>query len=231
MKQIILVSLLLCAIATKAQNNELGSWNILNIKYAHSNKYSAFAEAQIRSLKLYDHFHYHEYKAGINYHFISNTVFTLAAGNYQTYKEGGNFIVPKNNNEFRIWPQITLNQTIKKIKIEQRYRTELRFTNNGYRNRFRYRLGISYAFGKTSKNYKPFKVNVSNELFFTTKEPYFERNRINFTFSFKPSKMTIIQLGYLHQFDYKINDETGRDFIQVGLFIEFAKKSENKTKS
>jgi hypothetical protein len=72
---------------------------------------------------------------------------------------------------------------------------------------------------------------VSNELFFTTKEPYFERNRINFTVSFKPSKMTTIQLGYLHQFDYKINDETGRDFLQVGLFVEFAKKSENKTKS
>jgi hypothetical protein len=89
MKQIILVSLLLCAISTKAQNNELGSWNILNIKYTHSNKISAFGEAQIRSLKLYDHFHYHEYKAGINYYFISNTVFTLAAGNYQTY-EGRN---------------------------------------------------------------------------------------------------------------------------------------------
>jgi len=224
MKKVIIVLLLFFAFSIKAQNNELGSWNILNIKYTHSNKISAFGEAQIRSLKLYDHFHYHEYKAGINYYFISNTVFTLAAGNYQTYKEGGNFIVPKNNNEFRIWPQITLNQTIKKLKIEQRYRSELRFTSNGYRNRFRYRLGISYAFGKTSKNYKPFKVNVSNELFFTTKEPYFERNRINFTVSFKPSKMTTIQLGYLHQFDYKINDETGRDFLQVGLFIEFAKK-------
>jgi hypothetical protein len=37
-----------------------------------------------------------------------------------------------------------------------------------------------------------------------------------------------LQLGYLHQFDYKINDETGRDFFQIGYFVElFGKKSSN----
>jgi hypothetical protein len=27
-------------------------------------------------------------------------------------------------------------------------------------------------------------------------------------------------LGYLRQFDYKINDETGKDFIQIGYFLD-----------
>jgi hypothetical protein len=36
-------------------------------------------------------------------------------------------------------------------------------------------------------------------------------------------------VGYLHQFDYKINDETGRDFLQVGYFIELFKKATTKT--
>jgi hypothetical protein len=31
-------------------------------------------------------------------------------------------------------------------------------------------------------------------------------------------------MGYLHQFDYKINDETGRDFIVIGYTIEFLSK-------
>jgi hypothetical protein len=31
-------------------------------------------------------------------------------------------------------------------------------------------------------------------------------------------------LGYLHQFDYRINDEIGRDFLVVGLYFEFARK-------
>jgi len=49
-------------------------------------------------------------------------------------------------------------------------------------------------------------------------------------FNYKPSKATTIQIGYLHQFDYKINGEIGRDFIQIGYFIElFRKTSQNIT--
>ena len=116
-----------------------------------------------------------------------------------------------------------------KLKIEQRYRAEFRFTSNGYRNRFRYRLGLSYPIGKERNSYKPFQISVSNELFFTDKEPYFERNRMLLSFNYKPLKSTILQVGYLHQFDYKINDETGRDFLQIGYFIEIFKKQSSKT--
>lgn len=149
---------------------------------------------------------------------------SLGAGSYQTYKERGNFVLPKNNNEFRLWPQIILLHSIGKIKIEQRFRAEFRFTSNGYRNRFRYRIGLSYPFGKEKNKYLPFQVSASNEIFFTDKEPYFERNRFLLAFNYKPSKATTIQIGYLHQFDYKINDETGRDFLQIGCFIEFFRK-------
>jgi hypothetical protein len=203
-----------------AQAVELGSWNILNLKYNYDDKWSVFGEGQLRSLQFYSDFHYYEYKVGINYKFHKNVKLTLGAGSYQTYKEGGNFVLPKNNNEFRIWPQIIFFQSIGKFKIEQRYRTELRFTTNGYRNRFRYRLGVSYPFGKEINEYKPYQISASNELFFTDNEPYFERNRFLVAFNYKPSKASTIQIGYLHQFDYKINDETGRDFIQLGYFIE-----------
>jgi len=51
----------------KSQQTNLGSWNILNVKYTLSDKWSFFGEGQIRSLKLYDHFHYYEVKGGVNY--------------------------------------------------------------------------------------------------------------------------------------------------------------------
>jgi hypothetical protein len=212
-----------------AQTLDLGTWNILNLKYNHNDKLSFFGESQLRSLKLYNNFHYYEYKGGINYKVHKNVKLTLGAGSYQTYKEGGNFVLPKNNDEFRIWPQVILSQSVGKLKIEQRYRSELRFTSNGYRNRFRYRLGVSYPFGEERNEYKPFQISASNEIFFTDKEPYFERNRMLLAFNFKPSKATIIQIGYLHQFDYKINDETGRDFFQIGYFIEFFRKPASNT--
>jgi hypothetical protein len=206
------------------QNIELGSWNILNLKFKYNEQWSAFGEAQLRSLKLYDHFHYYEFKGGVNFKLEKNVILTLAAGSYQTYKEGGDFILPKNNDEFRLWPQVVLLQSIGKFKIEQRYRTELRFTSNGFRNRFRYRVGVAYPFGKQRNDYKPFQLGINNEIFFTDKEPYFERNRLSFSFNFKPSKNTSILIGYLHQFDYKINDETGRDFLQIGYFIDLKRK-------
>ena len=212
-----------------AQNLDLGSWNILNLKYNINNNWSVFGEAQLRSLKLYDNFHYYEYKGGLNYKVHQNATLAIGAGSYQTYKEGGDFVLPKNNDEFRIWPHIVLFQSLGNLKIEQRYRAEFRFTSNGYRNRFRYRVGLSYPFGTEKKNYKPFQITASNELFFTDKEPYFERNRMLFAFNYKPSKSTTLQIGYLHQFDYKINDETGRDFLQIGYFIEISERKSTNT--
>ena len=209
-----------------AQYRDLGSWNILNIKYKVNEKWNLMGETQLRSLKLYDQFHYYEYKAFINYSLAKDVKLTLGAGSYQTYKEGGNFILPKNNNEFRLSPQLILLQSVGKLKIEQRYRFESRFSSNGYRNRYRYRLGLFYPLGKEKKDgYKPFQLIASNELFFTDSEPYFERNRLLFNFNYKPSKSSTIQIGYLHQFDYKINDETGKDFIVLGFYYEIFRKS------
>ncbi len=230
MKRVILATtiFLLLINTTVAQNFDLGSWNVLNLKYNVDSKWSFFGEAQLRSLKFYNNFHYYEYKGGVNYKFHKNATLSLGAGSYQTFKEGGNFVKPKNNDELRIWPQITILNSVGKIKLEQRYRAELRFTSNGYRNRFRYRLGLSYPFGKERNDYKPYVITASNELFFTDKEPYFERNRMLIAFNYKPSKSKTIQIGYLHQFDYKINDETGRDFLQIGFFFEiFRKQSKN----
>jgi hypothetical protein len=213
-----------------AQALDIGSWNILNVKYNHDEKLFFFGEAQLRSLKLYSNFHYYEYKGGINYKVQDNFKVTLGAGSYQTYKEGGDFVLPKNNDEFRLWPQAILYQSIGKLKIEQRYRTEFRFTSDGYRQRFRYRLGISYPFGKERNKYKPFQLSASNEIFFTSNEPYFERNRFLFAFNYNTSKSTTLQIGYIHQFDYKINDETGSEFFQIGLFIEiFRNQSVNNS--
>ena len=206
--------------STFAQDTDLGSWNIINIKYNVDKKWSLFAEAQLRSLKLYNYFHYHEFKGGMNYQIHPNLSLTLAAGDYDTYKEGGDFVSPKNNDEFRIWPQIVFQQSIGSIKIEQRYRAEFRFTSNGYRNRFRYRLGLSKPFGKDKLGFKPFQININSEIFFTNNEPYFERNRSLFSVSYKMTKQVSFQLGYLYQFDYKINDETGRSFLVAGVYFE-----------
>ena len=230
MKKIIIKPLLLilCSLQFSfsgiTQKIDLGSWNILHVKYSLDSKWTIFGEAQIRSLKFYNNFHYYEYKGGITYKAHKNLAISLGTGHYQTYKEGGNFVLPKNNNEFRIWPQLILTQAINKWSIEQRYRTEFRFTSNGYRNRFRYRAGLTYPIGKEKNKVHPLHITVSNEIFFTDKEPYFERNRMLLACLYNLNMFTIVQVGYLHQFDYKINDETGRDFLQIGIHVALKRK-------
>lgn len=53
-----------------SQKFDLGSWNILNLKYTINEKWSAFGEAQLRSLKFYNNFHYYEYKGALISKFI-----------------------------------------------------------------------------------------------------------------------------------------------------------------
>lgn len=170
-KNVLLFLLLFVSHFSFSQKFDLGSWNILNLKYNLSNKWSAFGETQLRSLKFYNHFHYYEYKGGFNYKINNQLKVSLGAGSYQTFREGGNFITPKNNNEFRLWPQLILFQSIGKLKIEQRYRTELRFTSNGFRDRHRYRLGVSYPFGQEKKDTSPFKPALVTNYFLRVKNP------------------------------------------------------------
>jgi hypothetical protein len=209
-----------------AQESDAGTWNIITLKTNFSPKWSAFAEGQLRSLRFYNDFHYHEFKAGAVYKAHPNATVALAFGKYDTYASGGNFETPKNNAEYRLWPQFIVTQNLNKLKFENRTRVEFRFTSNGYRNRFRNRIGLSYPLIRTKEKTPKLEVAAYNELFFTNTEPYFERNRASVNLFYHLNSSSNVMLGYLQQFDYKINDETGKGFIQMGYSktLNFGKK-------
>ena len=66
-----------------------------------------------------------------------------------------------------------------------------------------------------------FKITASNELFFTNEPTYFERNRLQLAFSYKATAKTTFQIGFINQFDYKINSQKNQSYLQTGVFIEF----------
>ncbi|MEY3194513.1 MAG: hypothetical protein RIQ78_610 [Bacteroidota bacterium] len=208
------------------QNRALGSWSILNLKYSLNEKWSIFAEGQLGSLKFYDDFYFHDLKGGVSYKINKNVHVTLVAGDYDTFREGGNFVLPRVNNEFRIWPQLIVMQPFHKFKVEHRYRTDFRFTSNGYRNRYRYRLSLFLPLGKEKNGYPHFQLCVGNELFFTDKGPYFERNRVLCYFNCKISKNTALLAGFMHQFDYKLTKQSSQDYLLLGVFTEILHKKQ-----
>jgi hypothetical protein len=197
----------------------LGSWNILNIKSDINKKWSLFGEGQIRSLSFYNEFHYYEVKGGVQYRLDKNFTLSVGAGSFDTYRGGGNFtqIV---NDETRIWQQVQMTQQLKRLRFEHRYRAEQRFTTNGFRNRFRYRLGAVVPLNRATVAVGTLYFNAWNELFFTNRAPYFERNRLGLILGYVAHPRLTLQLGWVNQFDYRINDETGRDFLQIGFMVD-----------
>ena len=200
----------------KAQNG-LGSWNILNFSAKIDSKWSFFVEPQLRSLAFYNDFHYYEYKAGLTYKITNNFSVTTGIGNYNTYSENGNFEAPIQNKETRTWLQMNVKTNIGRTVFENRFRTEQRFASNGYRNRFRLRFGATVPINNLKTKPKTISAVVWNEIFFTNNEPYFERNRFFAGFGYEVNKNFGVQTGFIQQFDYKINDETGRHFFNISL--------------
>jgi hypothetical protein len=220
MKHRFLLLFLLWAPAAFAQQG-LGSWNIINAKIGINERWSAFVEPQLRSLSFYNQFHYYEIKGGLTFSLNSKFSFTAGVGSYNTYSEGGNFMKPFQQKEVRTWLQLVMKQDLERLKFEHRYRAEQRFTTKGYRNRYRYRLNVLLPINKPKVEPNTFFVSVWNEIFFTDTEPYFERNRFFVGGGYEFTEAFALQIGYLHQFDYKINDETGRDFLQISCLFNF----------
>jgi len=207
--------------------NELGTWSTTNINLKINDKWQVFAESQLRSLKFYDNFHYYEIKTGITYKIKPNFYVNSGFGNYNTYSENGDFATPIKQKEIRTWIQLVFKNQFNFMSVEHRYRAEQRFTNLGYRNRFRYRLSAKVPIFKGKE--KEYFLLGWNELFFTNNEPFFERNRLFLGGGFDINKNLAIQTGYIYQFDYKINDETGRNFLNIVLLYSFDFKGEKET--
>jgi hypothetical protein len=199
--------------------SQLGSWNILNAKLPMDSVWQITAEGQLRSLSYYNDFHYYEYKTALTYAISKTRSITAGVGSYRTFLAGGNFRTPAAVKEIRSWLEFSMRDPGRILLLEHRYRIEQRYTNNGYKNRFRYRFGAILPFSRKS----PYFLAGWEEIFFTNRAPYFERIRSSLVLGRKFQSMTI-HAGYLHQFDYKISDETGTSFFQVSLSFTLNKE-------
>jgi len=203
---------------------QLGTWNVLSLKTSFNEKWGAFAEGQVRSLKFYDDFHYYEIKGGVIYALDKNFTFAVATGKYDTYQSGGDFVTPKTSDEIRLFEQMTMSQLLTRIKFEHRYRAEQRFTKDGYKNRFRYRLQLAMPINQNKIGPKSWFLNASGEIFFRDTPQYFERLRAFAGTGYQFTTSHTLMLGYMHQFDYQLVDETGADFLYVSFLFDLHSK-------
>jgi hypothetical protein len=212
-----------------AQLSNFGSWNVLNTELTLSDRWSVFNELQLRSQSFYDDHFYHEVKGGVSFAINKNFSILVGIGKYTTYSDGGSFKTPVSADEFRFWQQLTMNHYLERLKFEHRYRVEQRWFDDGYRNRFRYRLSIVQPLNNRKMGPKTFYASAFNEVFLTNRAPYFERNRFFAGPGYQLSKWLTIQPGYVYQFDYRDDVGRGKHFFQLSVMIEIdADKNSNE---
>ncbi len=203
-----------------AQTNKLGGWVIVNLKYHLNPQLVLYAEVQTRSQRLSHDFYFDEFKGGIVYNFPKRLSVAFGAGNSETYPFPGNFKGPATVKEFNMWEQLVLNNNIERLKIEHRYTIEQRWINGNYRNRFRYRLNAVVPLNHPTVVPHTLFVTVSNEVYFGSKLPYFERNRFFAGMGFQFSPLIAVQSGFIRQFDYRAaSSSSGKNFIQTSLLF------------
>lgn len=216
-KPSLIILILIFTIPLKAQ--EVGSWNVIDVRKNPDKKINYQLEVQLRSLKFYSNFHYNELNFTTNYRFDNNLVLSVLLGKHNTYTEGGDYLKPLITDEFRQSIQATTTQKFGPFVLDNRYRLEQRyfFTTERFNYRMRYRFGLQTNITKNVK------AQFSNEFFLAIggTNSTFEKNRFLIGIRNMISKKYELQINYLNQIDNRKNDESGSNFLQVVQIINF----------
>ncbi|MES2003573.1 MAG: DUF2490 domain-containing protein [Bacteroidota bacterium] len=214
---IVWMALFLSADTAYTQTEGMGSWMFFYGKVKFNQKWFAFLEPHLLTQKPYHDYNYYEYNAGLGYTLSKSVNFTAAFGQYETYQPDGDFKSPLQNNEFRLWEQVAVNSYIGRIKVENRYRLEQRYTSaSGYRNRFRYRLAATVPLNHTVQKAGTVFFNWSDEIFITNEAPYFETNWLYTGVGYQFTDHLSLQAGWLNKFNQSISHVTyWKNYLQT----------------
>jgi hypothetical protein len=192
---------------------EIGSWNVLDVRKNTDKVISYQLEVQLRSLKFYHNFHYNEINFTANYKYNDNLVLSVLMGKHNTFSDGGDFMKPIVTDEFRQSLQAATFQRFGFVSLDNRYRIEQRYfiDTNSVAYRMRYRFGLQASVSKS------IKAQFSNEFFLAIggSNSTFEKNRFLIGLKNTLNKRYEIQLNFLNQIDNRKNDESGSNFIQL----------------
>src|SRR5690606_10523313 len=116
------------------------------------------------------HFYYYEVKGGFGYRIRDNFSALIGFGNSGTY-DREDLSAPKLTDEWRVWEQFVMTQSLQRLRFEHRFRAEQALINGKYRNRFRYRLNLSAPLNKPKMEQGAWFVAVFDEIFLTDNPP------------------------------------------------------------
>jgi len=200
-----------------------GSWVVGNVEYGFTPKLYGYVELQERNQEVLQHFFYYEVKGGIGYRIRDNFSALIGFGNYGTY-DWEDLSAPKVTDEWRVWEQFVMTQSLQCLKFEHRLRAEQALINKKYRNRFRYRLNLTVPLNKPAIQKGVWFASVFDEIFLTDHAPYFMRNRVYAGLGYQVSAALSISLGWVNQFNYNLTTAGGKNNLMMLVAVRLPKK-------
>jgi hypothetical protein len=219
LKSLFSLYLLMICLSGNAQSLEkLGSWNTVAMNYKINDKIKIYGEVQLRSFLFYDHFYYYHITTNINYSFRKWFSVSSGLANHNTYPETGNFDTPASLKEFRIFEEIIFKLSYSRFNFENKYKLEERFTTDGFKSRFRPRLGLTIPISRPVLEPKTIYLSLYDELFITDK---LEKNRYFAGLGYKMNKISIMS-GL--QDDNNTISKTDKKYLVIALLFDFGPK-------
>ncbi len=218
----ITIILIITYTSSHAQDNQsLGNWNSVIVKGKFSPKWSLLGESHIRSSNYDFKYDYFEIKVGVGYAIFRNFTGSIGTGFFNTDEPGGFFRTPALQKELRTWLELNLKQTFKRFYFEHRVRLEQRFISDKYKNRLKYRLGLLVPINKTEMVQGSIYLALGDELFMPQYGPVVEKNRFYVGAGYKMNKNTVLQIGSINDNDYKSNNHSVKNYLQIMLIYDF----------
>ena len=226
MKRIVFWFVLL-GISVQAQTDfkpHVSNFNMTSFTYKHNKKWSAYIEAQARSIEDFMLPNYYEVKGGPTYHINKNNAVLIGVGKYGTYRDSDLY-----QNEIRIWLQYIYSHSIDKVKFDHRLRAEKRFykypqtDTKSNTERYRYRLSATMPLNGQKIEPGVVFVNAFEEIFVGPKDPdTFKRNRTYGGFGYQVNDWMNANLGYMWQKEFSsVNGNKNYHFVYFGLNFTF----------
>jgi hypothetical protein len=155
-------------------------------------------------------------RTGLNYHFSETG---LAGAGYAYILHRDDLLNGKNGfpwvNEHRMWQQFQYRVQFAPFMLDNRYRFEQRWMEQGFNPRMRYRLTVQAPFNRPKVEQGAVFLSMYNEIFLDFDDQPFDRNRLYGAIGYQFHPDLNLQLGWMRQ---SLADSK-HDYLQVGLMM------------
>ncbi|WDF68294.1 DUF2490 domain-containing protein [Sphingobacterium oryzagri] len=196
----LIVTLIIVLFALKSRAQHLQGWGIyFGSTTLKDRRFSLQHELQLRDYKLVGDHQQTLLRLGLQYQATSSVSFTLGYGYiYNEWEDTPNNPFSEN----RIYQEALIRHSWNILRIRHRFRTEERFTGNGFRGRARYCLFVDVPLTARQMQQGGLYFAAYDELFVNVLAPQtslFDRNRLYGGLGLKVRDNLGVQLGYMRQ--------------------------------